>query len=129
MYSNYQASMIILCLFLLIFNVFYLIFAFTVPSKTSSSFCMAVGILLHYFLLCSFFWMLAISILFYLSFHAVFVKIQNFAFYCLISALGMKRCLKFPFICNFFVHYLRYSFHNYNDKHFCWNWTQKVYIH
>ena len=90
MHYHYHKLLIVLCLNLLLFNVFYIIFTASsdtnFPNRTNGTnfnanqlnWCESVGILLHFFLISSFFLMSAMSILRYLLLVDVFKNIRHF---------------------------------------------------
>ena len=90
MHYHYHKLLIVLCLNLLLFNVFYIIFTASsdtnFPNRTNGTnfnenqlnWCESVGILLHFFLISSFFLMSSMSILRYLLLVDVFKNIRHF---------------------------------------------------
>ena len=77
MFDYYIEILISLSFSLLAMNDLYLLFSF-LTWNTNLAMCMAIGILLHYFLLSSFAWMLCFSILQYLTFNKVLFVIKRF---------------------------------------------------
>jgi hypothetical protein len=79
MHYHYNKLLLMLSLNLLLFNVFYIIFA-SLSGKNMPKLpaCESIGILLHFFLLSSFFLMSSMSLLRYLMIVQVFTDIRRF---------------------------------------------------
>jgi hypothetical protein len=78
MYYHYPKLMITLCFNLLMFNIFFIVFATVTSNSIGIQACEAIGILLHFFLLSTFFLMSVMGILRYLLITRVFTEIQHF---------------------------------------------------
>ena len=91
MHYHYHKLLIILCFNLLIFNLFYIIFAASsgnnLPPVPS---CETIGIFLQFFLLASFFLMSSMSILRYLMLIKVFTNIRHFNLISVLSSYGIS---------------------------------------
>ena len=90
MYYHYPKLMITLCINLMMFNLFFIIFA-TVNSITiGKQTCEAIGILLHFFLLSSFFLMSVMALLRYLLIIKVFTEIRHYNLITILSSYSMR---------------------------------------
>ena len=79
MHYHYHKLLIIICVNLLIFNFFYVLFVALSGSKFPSvAICETIGILLHFFLISSFFLMSVMSVLRYMMMREVFSNLKHF---------------------------------------------------
>ncbi len=92
MFYHYYKLFIALCFNLVVFNCFYIVFAFISASNTNSSTCIAIGVLLHFFLLSSFCLMISMSVLRCLMIIYVFVNIKHFNLISICCSYGKKTC-------------------------------------
>ena len=86
MYYHYSKQMIILCLNLWIFNMFFITFSAVTPGTISKEACETIGILLHFFLISSFFLMSVMSFLRYLLMIKVFTEFKHYTLITVISS-------------------------------------------
>lgn len=91
MFYHYYKLLIALCISLLLFNVFYIEFAFLNDQNTNKNACKSTGILLHFFLLSSFGIMLSMSVLRYLMIYYVFKDIRSFSLISIFGSFGMYK--------------------------------------
>ena len=78
MHYHYQKQMIILCVNLLIFNIFFITFTLVTPKTVTKQACESIGILLHFFLLSSFFLMSEMAFLRYLLVSSTLREFKNY---------------------------------------------------
>jgi hypothetical protein len=75
---------------LILFNVFYIVFATSSSSKLLIVECEAIGIILHFFLLTSFFLMSSMTILRYLLTIEVFQEFRHFNKISILISYGLS---------------------------------------
>lgn len=94
MHYHYHKLLIMLCLNLLIFNIFYIAFAASGPPLATSipplASCETIGIFLHFFLLVTFFLMSSMSVLRYLMLVKVFSNYPRFNLISILIAYGLS---------------------------------------
>jgi hypothetical protein len=79
MHYHYHKLLVIICVNLLIFNFFYILFVSLSGTKFPSvAVCETIGILLHFSLISSFFLMSVMSVLRYMMIREVFSNIKHF---------------------------------------------------
>jgi hypothetical protein len=94
MHYHYHKLLIMLCLNLLIFNIFYIPFASSGPPLSASylplASCETIGIFLHFFLLVTFFLMSSMSVLRYLMLIKVFSNYPRFNLISILISYGLS---------------------------------------
>ena len=99
MFDHYIEILVSLSLSLLSMNIAYIVFSL-ISWSTQEVLCVVFGALLHYFLICSFCWMLSLAILQYLMFVKVFVMVNKF--YLKATLFSMGKQFKIFYGCNIF---------------------------
>ena len=134
MAQQYNNLFITLCVNLILFNAFYIVFAFVNNNNTNSDLCKTVGILLHFFLLSTFTLMLSLSLLrFILLFH-VFNDMQRYNLIAISSSYGKLNWAAYDWY-TWTIEIKFISFRNMRNSraylrfYSIWKWSRSKQIH
>ena len=90
MYYHYPKLMITLCVNLIMFNIFFIVFATVTSNSVGIQACETIGILLHFFLLSTFFLMSVMAVLRYLLTIRVFTEVRHYNLITILSSYSQS---------------------------------------